>query len=117
MCSAFNKVSSRASELKGTYDMSMERATDLLKAVESMIALHVSDRSVHEKSATCPSRQLMENVDCDGSTDKSNPSSKAKGLKKRNDPFRGRRRTKSYLERALTGKTNYTSQVHFVYDL
>ena len=37
----------------------------------------------------------------EGSTDRANPVVKAKGIKKRKDPFRGRRRMKSNLEQSL----------------
>ena len=118
LCSLFNKVSSRASELQSIYELSTERGVDLLKTIESMLALPVSDRTVEDDDASCPSRQLMGNVDAEGSMEKSNPLLKAKGLKKRNDPFRGKKRMKSKLKQALIKtrkKVKHSSKVHFDY--
>ena len=100
VCSLFNKVSSRGSELKGTYELCIQYGTDLVQKIETMIALHVSNQSLDKDDATCSFMQNVGDGD-EGSMDKENPIRKAKGLKKRKDPFRGKRWMKSTLENSL----------------
>ncbi|KAF7143109.1 hypothetical protein RHSIM_Rhsim05G0213300 [Rhododendron simsii] len=90
LCSLFNKIASRASELKDTYEVSIEQGTKLLQTVEGMLQIHSS----------CETVGMGESKENQGCADNEN-AIKPKGLKKRIVYDRRRRRIRSSVEKAL----------------
>ncbi|XP_028110324.1 protein FAR1-RELATED SEQUENCE 5-like [Camellia sinensis] len=91
LCSLFTMISSQASELEETYEDCVQEGKKLLAFVQNKLRIRITNGplNLNDASSTMRMNEGSENV------------IQAKGLKKRIDPIRGRRRIKSSLEKAL----------------
>ncbi|CAL5329126.1 unnamed protein product [Camellia sinensis] len=103
----FRSVACRASESEETYNLTVEKADELITDIETMLTakfnMPCSDTIQQESPPnTCP-----ESFEVDGVADKNVV--QAKGLKRKECTSKGRRRTKGGLELALAKKNKTSS--------
>ncbi|GMQ02743.1 hypothetical protein CsSME_00048833 [Camellia sinensis var. sinensis] len=103
----FRSVACRASESEETYNLTVEKADELIADIETMLSakfnMPCSDTIQQESPPnTCP-----ESFEVDGVAD--NNVVQAKGLKRKECTSKGRRRTKGGLELALAKKNKTSS--------
>ncbi|XP_028126041.1 protein FAR-RED IMPAIRED RESPONSE 1-like isoform X2 [Camellia sinensis] len=91
LCSLFTMISSQASELEETYEDYVQEGKKLLAFVQNKLRIRITNGllNLNDASSTMRTNEGSENV------------IQVKGLKKRIDPIRGRRRIRSTLEKAL----------------
>ncbi|XP_028095990.1 protein FAR1-RELATED SEQUENCE 5-like [Camellia sinensis] len=103
----FKAVACRASESEETYNLTVEKADDLIANIESMLSakfnMPFSDTIEHES----PPDTCLESFEVDGVVDTNVV--QAKGLKRRECTSKGRRQTKGGLELALAKKNKTSS--------
>ncbi|CAL5326995.1 unnamed protein product [Camellia sinensis] len=103
----FRAVACRASESEETYNLTVEKADDLIANIESMLSakfnMPFSDTIEHES----PPDTCLESFEVDGVVDTNVV--QAKGLKRKECTSKGRRRTKGGLELALAKKIKTSS--------
>ncbi|CAL5366952.1 unnamed protein product [Camellia sinensis] len=91
LCSLFTMISSQASELEETYEDCVQEGKTFLAFVQNKLRIRITNGplNLNDASSTMRTNEGSENV------------IQAKGLKKRIDPIRRRRRIKNSLEKAL----------------
>ncbi|CAL5326351.1 unnamed protein product [Camellia sinensis] len=103
----FRAVACRASESEETYNLTVEKADDLIANIESMLSAKFNMPSPDTIEQESPLDTCLESFEVDGVVDTNVV--QAKGLKRRECTSKGRRRTKGGLELALAKKNKTSS--------
>lgn len=94
LCRVYTKISYRAAQFKDVYTYALQTGIRLHEEIEHMIQTHMDNRPIGIEEQS-PSFQPLTNIE------DASPIIQGNRLKPRQDPFRGKRRIKSAMEKAL----------------
>ncbi|XP_028071489.1 uncharacterized protein LOC114273865 [Camellia sinensis] len=103
----FRSVACRASESEETYNLTVEKADELIADIETMLSAKFDMPCLDTVQQESPPNTCPESFEVDGVVDKNVV--QAKGLKRRECTSKGQRRTKGGLELALAKKNKTSS--------